>query len=167
MVYEQKVKLPKCQNEFRQIAIKDNGRDKPTIIITNDNTLPLKSVLEVYAQRWRVENKLSELVAFFNMNALSSPLMIRIHFDILWTMIADTLYHIFVRDLRRFEKSLSPTIFKKFINSPGKVIYDGENFQVKIRKRAHTPILKDVPVLQNPVTVPWLNNKKIKIVWTP
>ena len=142
LVYEQKVKLPKCQNEFRQIAIKDNGRDKPTIIITNDNTLPLKPVLEVYAQRWRVENKLSELVAFFNMNALSSPLMIRIHFDILWTMIADTLYHIFARDLRRFEKNLAPTIFKKFINFPGKVIYDGENFQVKIRKRAHTPILK-------------------------
>jgi transposase len=167
LVYEQKVKLPKCQNEFRQIAIKDNGRDKPTIIITNDNILSLKSVLEVYAQRWRVENKLSELVAFFNMNALSSPLMIRIHFDILWTMIADTLYHIFARDLRRFEKNLAPTIFKKFINFPGKVIYDGENFQVKIRKRAHTPILKDVPVLQNPVTVPWLDNKKIKIVWTP
>jgi len=167
LVYEQKVKLPKCQNEFRQIAIKDNGRDKPTIIITNDNTLPLKPVLEVYAQRWRVENKLSELVAFFNMNALSSPLMIRIHFDILWTMIADTLYHIFARDLRRFEKNLAPTIFKKFINFPGKVIYDGENFQVKIRKRAHTPILKDVPVLQNPVTVPWLDNKKIEIIWTP
>jgi len=167
LVYEQKVKLPKCQNEFRQIAIKDNGRDKPAIIITNDNILSLKSVLEVYAQRWRVENKLSELVAFFNMNALSSPLMIRIHFDILWTMIADTLYHIFARDLRRFEKNLAPTIFKKFINFPGKVIYDGENFQVKIRKRALTPILKDVPVLQNPVTVPWLNNKKIKIVWTP
>ena len=167
LVYEQKVKLPKCQNEFRQIAIKDNGRDKPTIIITNDNTLSLKSVLEVYAHRWRVENKLSELVAFFNMNALSSPLMIRIHFDILWTMIADTLYHIFARDLRRFEKNLAPTIFKKFINFPGKVIYDGENFQVKIRKRAHTPILKDVPVLQNPVTVPWLDNKKIEIIWTP
>ena len=167
LVYEQKVKLPKCQNEFRQIAIKDNGRDKPTIIITNDNTLPLKPVLEVYAQRWRVENKLSELVAFFNMNALSSPLMIRIHFDILWTMIADTLYHIFARDLRRFEKNLAPTIFKKFINFPGKVIYDGKNFQVKIRKRAHTPILKDVPVLQNPFTVPWLDNKKIEIIWTP
>ena len=30
-----------------------------------------------------IENKLSELVAFFNLNALSSPVMIRIHFDIL------------------------------------------------------------------------------------
>jgi len=165
-VYEHKVILSKCKNEFRQIAVKDNGRKKPTLIITNDNDLSLKSILEVYAKRWRVENKLAELVAFFNMNALSSPLMIRIHFDILWTMIADTLYHIFAQDLRRFEKNLSPTIFKKFINVPGKVIYDGDKFLIKIRKRAYTPILKDVTKLQNPIAVPWLDNKKLEIIWT-
>ncbi len=67
---------------------------------------------------------------------------------------ADTLYHIFAQDLRRFEKNLAPTIFKKFINVPGKVIYDGDKFLIKIRKRAHTLILKDVAKLQNPITVP-------------
>ena len=166
-VYEQKVTLSKCKNIFRQIAIKDHGREKPTLIITNDKNLSLKSVLEVYAKRWRVENKLAELVAFFNLNALSSPLMIRIHFDMLWTMIADTLYHVFAQDLRRFEKNLAPTIFKKFINIPGKVIYDGDNIKIKIRKRSHTPIIKDVIKLQKPITVPWLENKSVEIIWTP
>jgi hypothetical protein len=165
-VYEQNIKLPKCNNEFRQIAVKDHGREKPTLIITNDKNISLTSVLEVYAKRWRVENKLAELVSFFNMNALSSPLMIRIHFDILWTMIADTLYHIFARDLRRFEKNLAPTIFKKFINTPGKVVYDGNKFQVKIRKRSHTPILKDVAKLKEPITILWLDNKNLEIIWT-
>ena len=165
-VYEQNVKLSNCKNEFRQIAIKDHGRDKPTLVITNDKNISMKSVLEVYAKRWRIENKLAELVAFFNLNALSSPLMIRIHFDMLWTMIADTLYHIFAQDLRRFEHNLSPTIFKKFINVPGKVIYDGEKFMIKIRKRAHTPILKDVAKLQKPISVPWLDNKNLEIIWT-
>lgn len=166
-VYEQNVKLPNCQNEFRQIAVKGQGREKPTLIISNDKDISMKSILEVYAKRWRVENKLAELVAFFNLNALSSPLMIRIHFDMLWTMIADTLYHIFAKDLRRFENNLAPTIFKKFINIPGRVIYDGEKFIVKIRKRTHTPILKDVEKLQNPIAVPWLNNKNLEIIWTP
>lgn len=166
-VYEQNVKLSKCKNEFRQIAIKDHGREKPTLIITNDKNISMKSILEVYAKRWRVENKLAELVAFFNLNALSSPLMIRIHFDMLWTMIADTLYHIFAQDLRRFENNLSPTIFKKFINIPGRVIYDGNKFMIKIRKRTHTPILKDVEKLQNTIAVPWLDNKNLEIIWTP
>ena len=30
---------------------------------------------------------------------------------------------------------------------PGKVCYDGEKIQIKIRKRAHTPILKGVEKL--------------------
>jgi transposase len=165
-VNEQFIKLTKQGKEYRQIAVKDHGREKPTLILTNNKELSLTSVLEVYAKRWRVENKLSELVSFFNMNALSSPLMIRIHFDILWTMIADTLYHIFACDLRRFEKSLSPTIFKKFINMPGKVCWDGTKFEVKIRKRSHTPIIKDIERLKKPFNVPWLNNKQIEIIWT-
>jgi hypothetical protein len=90
--------------------------------------------------------------------------MVRIHFDMLWTLIADTIYHIFAQDIRRFENNLVPTIFKKFINFPGKVKYDGEKFQFKIRKRSHTPILKDVEKLQQPFEVPWLNNKKMEII---
>jgi len=165
-VHESEVTLKGCENSFRQIAIKDHGRSKPTFILTNNKDLPLKDVLQVYAKRWRVENKLSEMVAFFNLNALSSSIMVRIHFDILWTMIADTLYHRMALDLRRFENNISPTLFKKFIDMPGKVVYDGEKFSVKIRKRAHTPVLKEVEKLKTPFKVPWLDGKLVEIIWT-
>lgn len=166
-VYEQKVILKGCTLPFRQIIMKDHGRELPTFILTNNEDLSITQIVEVYARRWRIENKLAELVAFFNLNALSSDLMIRIHFDILWTMIADTLYQRLAQDLRRFEKKRAPTIFKKFINMPGKVIYDGNKFQIKIRKRAFTPILKGVEKLQNSFKVPWLNNLPMEIIWTP
>ena len=165
-VHETPIKFKNCHNIFRQIAIKDHGRSKPTFIITNDKTLSLKTILEVYARRWRIENKLSELVAFFNLNALSSPIMTRIHFDILWTMVSDTLYHRFAQDLRRFENASASQLFRKFIDMPGRVIYDGKNFKIKIRKRAHTPILKDVKKIQKPIKIPWLNNRTIEIIWT-
>ena len=165
-VHESEVTLKNCSNTFRQIAIKDHGRSTPTFIITNNNELSIKDILEVYAKRWRIENKLAELVAFFNLNALSSPIMIRIHFDILWTLIADTLYHRFAHDLRRFETNIAPTIFRKFIDMPGMVIYDGNKFVIKIRKRAHTPVLKEVEKLQKPFRVPWLSGKTVEIVWT-
>jgi len=152
-VNESKVLLPKCEKEFRQIIIKDHGRQKPTFVITNNEELSIDKILEVYAKRWRIENKFSELVEFFSLNSLSSPLMIRIHFDILMTFIADTLYHIFAKDLRRFEHHDAKTIFRKFINMPGHVNYDGERFLIKIRKRAYTPILKNV-------------EKTIQIIWT-
>ena len=165
-VYENEISLKGCKNTFRQIIVKDHGRENPTYVITNNKELTLTLILEVYAKRWHIENKLSELVSFFNLNALSSPVMIRIHFDVLWTIIADTLYHRFAQDLRRFEDNLAPTIFKKFINMPGRLVFDGNKFSVKIRKRAHTPILKGVEKLRSPFPVPWLNNMTVEIVWT-
>ena len=165
-VYESKIKLNGYSRMLRQVVVKDHGRSKPTFIITNNDELDIKTILKVYAKRWRVENKLAEMVAFFNLNALSSPVMIRIHFDILFTMIADTLYHLFAQDLRRFENNLAPSIFKKFIDMPGRVVFDGNKFYVKIRKRAHTPILKEVDKLLSPFSVPWLDNKTVEVVWT-
>ena len=165
-VYESRIKLKGYKQQLRQVVVKDHGRSKPTFIITNNSELDIKMILQVYAKRWRIENKLAEMVAFFNLNALSSPVMIRIHFDILFTMIADTLYHVLAQDLRRFEKNLAPTIFKKFIDMPGRVVFDGHKFYVKIRKRAHTPILKEVDKLLSPFSVPWLDNKTVEVVWT-
>ena len=92
--------------------------------------------------------------------------MIRIHFDIIWTMIADTLYHRFAQDLRRFEVSLAPTNFKKFINMPGTIVYKNDKFEIRIRKRAYTPILMGIEKLKNPFNVPWLEGKSIRIIWT-
>jgi transposase len=165
--YESEVLLKGCKHPFRQIIIKDHGRIKPTFIITNNREISLEECLKVYAKRWHIENKLSELVSFFNLNALSSPLMIRIHFDILWTMIADTIYRRFASDLRRFEHHLAPSIFKRFISMPGRVIYKDGMFEIKIRKRSHTPILMGVKKLAQPFVVPWLNNCLLKITWTP
>jgi len=165
-VYESMVTLKKEHLPLRQIIIKDHGRTEPTFIITDDLQLAMKDVLIVYAKRWRIENKLAELAAFFNLNALSSPVMIRIHFDLLWTVIADTLYHRFSSDLPRFEHERANTLFHRFVDMPGKVAYDGKEFVVKIRKRAHTPILKGIPILEDGIQVPWLDGKKLRIQWT-
>jgi len=166
MVHESEVTFEKCTTNLRQIIIKNHGRAEPTFVITNNRNLPLKDVLIIYAKRWHIENKLAELVSFFNLNALSSPLMIRIHFDLLWTIIADTFYHCLAKDLPRFEHERANSIFRHFINIPGQVIYNGKDFIIKIRKRAHTPILLGVKKLQQEFAVPWLDNRKIKIEWT-
>jgi len=39
-------------------------------------------VVENYARRWRIENGIAEAVKFFNLNALSSPILVKVHFDV-------------------------------------------------------------------------------------
>ena len=166
-VHESSTVLINGEKALRQIIIKNHGRAEPTFIISNNEDLKLKELLLIYAKRWHIENKLGEFVKFFNLNAVSSPIMIRIHFDPLWTIIADTLYRLFARDLKRFEKKQAPWLFRHFVNMPGTVIYDGQNFTVRIRKRATTPILMGIEKLNREIRVPWLENRALNIVWTP
>jgi len=166
-VHESRVTLINGQKPFRQLIVKDHGRAEPTFIISNNEDMKSIDILMIYARRWHIENKLADIVKFFNLNALSSPIMIRIHFDLLWTVIADTLYHLFAKDLKRFENCTPQKIFKQFIDMPGQIDYDGKGFTVKIRKRATTPILLGIKKLNREIHVPWLDFKPLKIVWTP
>ena len=47
--------------------------------------------------------RLFEAVKFFNLDSLSSPILVKVHFDIVMTMIADTLYTVHAKKLRGFE----------------------------------------------------------------
>ncbi len=116
LVYEHEITINKYDLKLREIIIKDNGRENPTFIITNNRDMPLKELVTNYVRRWRIENKISEFVKFFSLNALSSPIMIRIQFDVLLTMIADTLYKLFAKDIERFENCSHYKIFSKFVN---------------------------------------------------
>jgi len=164
-VHENEVNIKGYDNSFRRIAIKVKNKNKPVFIVSNDKELSLKKILELYAHRWHVEKELSELVTFFNLNALSSTIILRVHFDVLYTLIADTLYHRFTYDLRRFDANIVQTIVKKFVNMPGRVVYDGNKFIIQVRKNGYTPILKKIDKLQKPFRVPWLDSKLLEIVW--
>ncbi len=135
---------------------------RPTFVISNNFEMPLERLVECYARRWRIENKLSELVDFFNLNALSSPVMIRIYFDVMLTVVADTLYRMFARDLHGFEYATPASLFSKFIDAHGKVVVKGDEVVVKTAKKANKPILKSLEVFQKGVKVPWWENKKLK-----
>ncbi len=167
LAHESEVTLKPCPKPFRQIIMKDHGRDQPTYVITNNRDLDLVEVLAIYARRWRIENKLAELVDFFHINALSSPIMIRIYFDLLLSVVASFFYRRLAQDLPRFENHLAPDIFRNFIDMPGKVRFDGQNFEVRIRKRAHTPLLLGIKKLQKPFEIPWLEGRRMRIRYTP
>ena len=117
LVHESWVSLRHYEGRVRQIVVRENGHDKPAFLITNDSDSPLELLVANYARRWRVENGIAEAVKFFHLNALSSPILIKIHFDVLMTMMADTLYSMLARHLRGFEECDAPTPYRHFIGS--------------------------------------------------
>ena len=104
----------------RQVVMRGNCKN-PTFLISNDMDLPVERLVGDYARRWRVENVISEAVKFFNLNALSSPILTKVHFDVIMTMVADTLYSMLAGKLRGFEDCDAPKIYRHFIKGKGRV----------------------------------------------
>jgi hypothetical protein len=161
LVYESMVEMKNYNGQLRQVIIRGNGREKPTFLISNDFETPVGILVGNYSRRWRVENVISEAVNFFNLNMLSSPILIKVHFDVVMTMIADTLYSMLAKKLRGFEDCDAPKIYRDFVRGKGKIKTDGKKITVTYPKRAHNPILRSVPWHRVPKSLSWLNGAEL------
>jgi hypothetical protein len=145
----------------RQIIIRQNGHAKPAFLITNDLDSYLELLVANYARRWPVENGIAEAVKFFHLNALSSPILIKVHFDVLMTMMADTPYTMLALHLRGFEECDAPPPYRHFIQGKGALEVNQAKVNLLYPRRAHNPILRAVPWLQFSRSLPGLNNAEL------
>lgn len=162
-IHQSLVELKDYEGQLRQIIIRGNGHEEPAFLITNDLTAPAERIVSDYARRWRVENVISEAVKFFNLNALSSPILVKVHFDVLTTMIADTLYSMLAHKLKGFEQCDAQKIYRHFIRGKADVEITGGEVRVTYPRRAHNPILRDIPWQCLPQTISWLDGAKLKL----
>ena len=153
-IHDSVVKLAGYEGDIRQIILRGNGRENPAFIITNDFKKSAELVVGDYARRWRVENGIAEAVKFFHLNALSSPVLVKVYFDVAMTMIADTLYTMLAQKLRGFEDCDAPTLYRKFVRGKGIVSVNNGKLTVSFPRRAHNPILRGVPWHRLPTAVP-------------
>lgn len=165
LVHESIVEMKNYHGQLRQVVIRGNGREKPTFLIANDFESSLELLVSNYSRRWRVENVISEAVQFFNLNKLSSPILIKVHFDVVMTMIADTLYSMLAKKLRGFEECDAPKIYRDFIRGKGQITVKGNKLTVIYPKRAHNPILRSAPWHRMPGSLTWLNGAELKLVF--
>ena len=161
LVHESMISLRNYKGTLRQVVMRNNGREKPAFLVTNDFDMPLELVVGNYARRWRVEDGIAEAVKFFHLNALSSPILVKVHFDVVMTMVADTLYTMLAHKLRGFEDCDAPKIYRHFVRGKGTIIVKDRIVNVIYPRRAHNPILRAVPWDDLPCTLPGLSRAKL------
>lgn len=162
-VHESSIELRNYEGKVRQVIVRGNGREKPAFVITNDYDMPLEQLVGNYARRWRVENGIAEAVKFFHLNALSSPIATKVHFDIALTMIADTLYTMLAKKLRGFEDCDAPKLYRHFVRGKGTIEVQGNTVNIIYPRRAHNPILRQVTWNNLPQQLPGLNGTKLTL----
>ncbi len=114
-----------------------------------------------YSRRWHVKNGIAEAVKFFHLNALSSPVLVKVHFDVMLTVVADTLYYLMARNLRGFEDCDAPRIYRNFVKGRRKVELAEKEIKATFPRRAHNPVLRKLPWQNRPGRVSWLGNRKL------
>jgi len=162
-VYESMVEVTGYNGSLRQVVMRGNGHSRPAFLISNDKDSPVERIASDYARRWRVENVISEAVKFFNLNALSSPILTKVHFDVIMTMVADTLYSMLAGKLRGFEHCDAAKVFRHFVKGKGRVNLNADRLVVTFPRRAHNPILRNAPWHRLPTKVSWLGDVNLEL----
>jgi len=160
-VHQSTITLRGYDGMVRQVIVKGNGHEKPAFLITNDFTAPVELLVGNYARRWRIENGIAEAVKFFHLNALSSPILVKVHFDVALTMIADTLYSMLAKKLRGFERCDAPKLYRNFVRGKGNIEVRDGTVTVTYPRQAHNPILRQVPWQHLPQQLPGLGGVKL------
>ena len=160
-VYEQaEVRLSRYPGTLRQLAVTGLGHDQPTIIITNNRTMTTKAVIERYAHRMNIEQRLAESIRSFHTDSLSSAVPLNVDLDVALSVVASAVCAGLRRRLAGYATATPDTIQRRFLNSPGVVINHGNEILVRLDRKTYNPVLRqaDLPI----TTVPWWGGRTLR-----
>jgi hypothetical protein len=165
-VLDCRIHLHDYDGPLRQLTVTELGHEAPTLLLTNQLTRSASHLIGRYAQRMLIENNIEDGIDFFHMDALSSAVALKVNCDLQLTLMASSLYRLLaVRVGNGYESAKSRHLFRDFIDaSAGVSITEGE-VVVKFQKRAHNPLLIAAGFDQTDGVVPWLGNRRLRLVF--
>ena len=157
-------KLSSYPGTLRQLAVAGLGHDEPTILITNDPTSPAKAIIERYARRMNIEQRLAESIRSFGLDALAGAVPLNIDLDVTLTVLAHTICAAMRRRLPGYATTTPDILQRRFLQTSGEILNHGDQITVRLNRRAYSPVLRqaDLPT----VTVPWWNNRQLNYQFT-
>src|SRR6202021_2204935 len=116
---EEWVKLDGYEGEVRQLVVTGLGHAAPTFFLTNDRPerQTAREVIQTYASRNHVENRLGEQITFFHLDCLCSDVRLNVDFDLTLTVVADLLYRCLGERLKGFSRTGPSKLFRKFVDT--------------------------------------------------
>jgi len=146
-------RLSRYPGTIRELAVRGLGHDKPTIIVTNDRTMGAKAVIERYAHRMGMEQRLAESIRSFHLDALSSAVPLNVDLDVALSVVVGAVCACFRRRLAGYATATPDTLQHRFLNTSGEVINRGGEIVVRLDRKTYNPVLRqaDLPVTE----VPW------------
>jgi hypothetical protein len=147
----------------RQLIVTGLGREAPTVIITNNHDIKTKALIEQYARRMTIEQRLAEIIQAFCADALSSTVNLNVDLDIVLCVLAQALLAAFRARLGPGYTAATPdTLQRRFLDTPGTIHSDTDTITVVLNRRAYSPVLRQSD-LPTDTTVPWWQGRRLRL----
>jgi hypothetical protein len=154
------VKISKYPGTVRQFIITGLGREAPTVIITNERDVATRALIERYARRMTIEQRLAEIIRAFHADALSSAVNLNVDLDIVLCVLAQALTAALRQRLPGYHTATPDTLQRRFLGTPGEIINHGPTITIRLKRRAYSPVLRQAD-LPTDTTVPWWGNRTL------
>jgi len=165
-VHESTFRPRQADLRLRQLAVRDLGHEQPTLILTNDWASAAKDIIARYAQRMLIENGIAENIGFFHFDALSSAIALPVDFDVTLTLVAHSLYKLFVSQLRGYETLTPKRAFRKMVDRRAHIHIREREIEVIYPRLAFNPVLAAAGFEGTVLCVPWWGGRDLRFTFS-
>ena len=146
---------------IRQLAVTGLGHDQPTLLITNRPRLPARQVIQSYARRMNIEQRLAEAISSFSLDALAGAVPLNIDLDVVLSVLASTVCAALRRRLPGYGTATPDTLQRRFLNTSGIIENDRGQTTIRLARRTYSPVLRQAS-LPETITVPWWGGRTLR-----
>ena len=165
-ILDRRIRLSGYEGDLREVVIDDLGHEEPTFLITNQLQRTPVKLIERYAQRMIIENRIADGINFFHMDALSSVVAMKVNCDLQLTLMASSLYRLLGTEIGQgYQTATSRHLFRDFIEATAQIHILEQEIVVRFPKRAHNPLLLAVGFDKKNVPIPWLGGKRLQLLF--
>jgi transposase len=166
-IHDELIQIKGIDAPVRQLAVRNIGREHPTMLITNALDLTTKQLFARYAERMTIENELDAYISGFHLNALSSGLPLNVDIDATLTVIAGNLYRLLARKLPRYENATPDKLWRHFLDATGTIHTTNDALTLELNIRTYHPVLIAAGFADQPTPIPWLNDRELRFRFPP
>src|SRR6266545_3941774 len=159
-VVDEQVTVTDYPQTIRQLVVRGLGREAPTVIITNNRRASAKIIIERYAGRMTVEQRLAESIRSFHLDALSSAVPLNVDLDVVLSVLAGAVCASLRRRLTGYQAATPDTLQRRFLSTGGVIINQADTIVVRLKRRTYSPVLRQADIPE--VAVPWWHRRRLR-----
>ena len=111
-------------------------------------------MIQSYAQRMNIEQRLAEAIQSFSLDALAGAVPLNVDVDVVLTVPAHTVCAALRRRLPGYHAATPDNLQRRFLNTGGTILNHGSEIVVRLDRRTYSPVLRHAS-LPKTINVPW------------